>query len=330
MGAEYEYGKVKLSDIDIKTSHQNQARVESALLPEKVEEYRLDMDRELQFPAVVVYRTDKVKKVVTIDGNNRVAAHELRGDAYVFAYTVVNATPELVKVLTYTANVAHGVPTSEEERQFQAVELLQDGRNQEWVARALHLSVNAVKTAWALSKADRRAKQQDFSFRSWMLLPTTTRLRLGSVSTDEGFKALTKFVITVKANSVEVNDLVTKINEDRSAKGQVAFVERLCKEPKWTQRVLDKPAGARTRDGATTGAGATGSKPFRPRARSAYDKFLPTLNAAEKALDALDEIARGANLANDATLSDRCRQVATRLTELANLTAKRSRGRAAS
>jgi hypothetical protein len=33
---------------------------------------------------------------------------------------------------------------------------------------------------------------------------------------------------------------------------------------------------------------------------------------------------------DEATLSDRCRQVATRLTELANLTAKRSRGRAAS
>lgn len=313
MGAEFSLpARVKVADIDVKASHDNQARLGEALLADKVEEYRLGMERGSQFPAVVLYQSGR--KFVVIDGNNRLGARIARGDRTVEAYVVSNPSRDLVKVLTYTANVGHGVPLSATARTIHALELLNDGSNrtQEWVAKALHLSINTVRNAVALDRADQRAARvSDFHRKDWNALASSVRRRLGEIRTDEGFVALTKFVLASGATTDETSELVTELNKITSGRGQLAFVEDLTASAPWQKRINpseedEKQAAAQT-----------------PRRKNSYEKFLLLLTQIERVDPAA--VAVGANMAGDREFAERLDGAAAILSDIANKTKRGKR-----
>lgn len=291
----WELKRIRLADIDLETSQRNQARVGQPILPEVVESYRLALTRGETFPAVVVYK--KGNKYILIDGNQRTGAYEAKGLKTIDAYVVDVVLDTMIEALTFTANIRHGLATSKIARQFQAVKLRRSGRTTEWVAKQLGISENTVSAAWDLDRADQRATRVSFPTKRWMSLTDSIRIRLAAVRTDEGFTDLTKFVVAVAANTPEVNDLVTAINKDTSAKGQRDFVAKLPLNPMWAER--------HSLAMASPGRILPSGKAERPSRRSDYQRFIDHLALLERDMDTKEGIARAANIAGDNTLSER-------------------------
>lgn len=228
---------------DIDRSLQNQARFE-ALDEDTVEQYREAVERGDPFPAVIAYRPRKNGKLLIIDGNHRLAAHD-RAGATIDVYEVAQGTrPQTVALMTFAFNTRHGRPTSEEERTSQALYLINSGASLGAAASAVNIPERVLKRAVAKANADKRAAEVMGDLREWNALPQSSKARLLNITTDEGFKDAVHLTYAARLGSEEVFELVSELNASKSAAKQRAIAKN--KTQGYSERIQDAAGGVLT------------------------------------------------------------------------------------
>lgn len=294
---DWQFEIVPVDSFDVETSLRNQARVAEPLNKQKVEEYRLAMERGGQedFPALVAYMLPSGRYVI-VDGNHRLNAGIGAGVKAFGTYTV-DAPEDVIQILTYQANVFNGLPTSVEERLQQAVHLVDMRISIADAALRLGLSEGQVKTQVDRTKADRRAARIGIKA-GWSKLPATTRQRLANVLTDEGMTEAVKVAVDAKLTGPEVSSMVSAMNGERSATGQIDVAKQHAE--KYKGRIKGSAVGLPVQKGF-----------------SAFNRFLGTLTIIE-GYD-VQEVARTSNLAGlgPGEFTTRCMNAAELLMQIA-------------
>lgn len=304
-GVHFEYvPDFELSNIDRDASLGNQARVADEINGDWVEEYREALRRGDRFPALIVARTGK-SKAVNIDGNHRMVAALDEGVERFGAY-VVRSRPGSMpfRALAAMANARHGHQAPREERLMHAMWAMENkGLSLEKSAAAQNLPVHTLQRRWSQTKADRRAASVDIRMTDWSSLGTTVRSRLGTISTDEGFRAAVKLTIHAALTIREVEEMLTLLTDaGKSSSKQEKVVRALKKD--YAERIKEVQSGLRT-----SGRGA-----FTPRKRVAL--ALSSLMALPD--DFLDSTVGSWAPEQREEGATQARAAAERLTELAD------------
>jgi hypothetical protein len=147
-------------------------------------------------------------------------------------------------MMTFEANVKHGVPTTHEERLHQAVWLINNGTAQEDAAAAVNIKMSDIKKHWARLKADQRADEVGILRPHWDGIAQSSKGRLASIITDEGFMAASNLVYRANLAPDEVFDLVQQLNAVKSSARQVALVKNF--ESIYGDRIQEAEAGMAT------------------------------------------------------------------------------------
>jgi hypothetical protein len=243
------HSAVKIDEFDIDKSLANQARFES-LDEATVERYKEAVERGDDFPAVIAYRPGKAAnpKLVIIDGNHRLVAHERASQTPIDVYEVDRKTrPATITLMTYAFNTTHGRPTSEAERIHHAIYLVNGGASQAAAAAAVNISAGVLKREMLKADADKRARANGVDMREWESIASSVRNRLLNISTDEGFAAAVHLAYVAKLGTEEAFELVTDLNTSKSATKQRKHINDVASA--LAERIQDGGSGVlKTRD----------------------------------------------------------------------------------
>lgn len=222
-GFEWEFVKgMSLDEFNVDKSLKNQARLGNPLKPTVVERYKSAMAAGSDFPAVVA-ATQAQGGHLMVDGNHRYHAHQ--GKRGIDTYLIIDGDPQAITLLTFELNTTHGEATSEEERIHQGLWMIDNGMTAEEAARRLSVRPSALRSANSAHQAELRAQMVGIETKEWERLPSATRARLNSISTDEGFAGLTKVAVQAKLSTPEVSEAVRNMTDLRSSQKQAEYVE---------------------------------------------------------------------------------------------------------
>lgn len=216
-----------LDAIDREASERNQARIAGRpIIEEFVSSFGAAMGNGDSFPPIVVYRAKKraAQPYVIIDGNHRATAAENNKMATFPTYVVVDPAPKLVRLLTYDANVRHGIPTTPEERVQHGVYLVEEGMTAQLAARTLGIPRHTID-AELKRRAARTALSQYLSDQEIEKLPLTALDRLASVRSDEVAASAARLIGDAKLPAERVSALIRDINAERSEAGAMKIVD---------------------------------------------------------------------------------------------------------
>lgn len=229
-GVEWDFiPEFPIADIDIEKGLGNQARVFTKLDTERVATYAEGVERGDAFPGVILHKSSKVKSSA-IDGNHRIAAYLRANKTSLPVYLVTKVQPRNLVMMTFEANVKHGLPTTHDERLYQAAWLMDNGASEGQAAAAVNVKAADVRKYWAKRKADTRSKEVGINRTVWDALPQSTRNRLANINTDEGFKAAAELAFNANLSSGEVWDLVQRLQQIKSSSRQEAAVKAYATE----------------------------------------------------------------------------------------------------
>lgn len=244
-------------DFDFDRSLANQARF-VPLNEETVALYQEGVERGDAFPAVIASRQGRGAnaKLVIIDGNHRLVAHQ-RAGAKIDVYEVDRSTkPATISRMTFGFNTKHGVPTTEEERLFQALFLVGNGASDEQAAEAVNVPLARLKRARIKQKADDRAKEVQANLQEWDKLAAAGRSRLVNIKTDEGFHDAIHLAYAARLNAEEMFELTSLLNTSQSARKQRDLVKS--ETARYQERIQDAAGGV---------LGTNDKRPMTPKAR---------------------------------------------------------------
>lgn len=220
-GVSFTGQRIKIADINIRRSLQNQARFQP-LDEGLVATYSEAMSAGTRFPPIVVL--DDASGYLVLDGNHRVAAAQVAGIDEIDAYVTSGLSERLVSVLTFDANTKHGLPTSPEERKQHAVYLVETaGISQKEAARMLNVGYADLGKSISISRASRRMAALGVD--RWQNLSPAARGRLGSINSDVVFKAATELAVLAGLGTVPVSEFVTTINDTSTEHDGLAVVD---------------------------------------------------------------------------------------------------------
>lgn len=233
---------VATSAFDTERSLHNQARF-IPLDESVVNTYTEAMKRGDIFPAVLAWRPTANGLYRMIDGNHRLHA-SIRADEPVDTYALDPATsPQTVMLMTYAYNAKHGLLTSIPERVSQAVFLVDGGATSHAAAAAVNVDARLVSKAMQRTAADARADDVGFPRNQWDsgAFTATSKMRLASIATDEGFREAVKLTYAARLGSDEVGQLVSQLRDTRSSSRQVGIVKNF--RDMFVDRIQDNAAG---------------------------------------------------------------------------------------
>ena len=217
---------ITIDAFDEERSLHNQARVSKPLDENTVGRYVTALTNGDIFPAIVCAEQG-TQPLLIVDGNHRFAAHKRRETKRVDAYVIKGATAQQVTLLTFEMNTKHGLPSSETDRTHQALYLMDSGITAEDAARRLGLKAASLRAAQNMAAVDRRAEDAGINRRRWDSLASAAKLRLGQISTDEGFGALAMLTIDAGLATADISAAVNEMAKLRSSRKQVDYVTGL-------------------------------------------------------------------------------------------------------
>lgn len=290
---------LSIENFDIERSLRNQARLGAPVDPEYVDRYATAMRDGAEFPAVVAWRDENTTSLVIVDGNHRMmAAREAHYDLPV--YVIKDATAQAITAMTFEANVRHGKGTSEDERIHHALWLADNGMSLAEAAKRMAVAVGKVRKASADQAAGRRADSVGITRKEWDAIPESYRVRLGQISTDEGFRAAVKLTKDAGLLFPEITALVSQLNDSRSGTRQEGIVKAL-RNNDYAERIQQVKAG---------GGAAIGKRVRSPKAAlSSGLGLLHTIPSDDIIVSSLGEAER-------TEMSAKVDEAITRLTSL--------------
>lgn len=219
---------VQLADIDKKASHANQARIKP-VDDMTVNRYGLAAAAGAKFPPLVLAVVSK--KLVTVDGNHRVAGLPLGGVHEHPAY-IIDQPDAVVQLMTSTANTMNGLPFTEDEVRRLAIQLHHQGLEHSNIALLSGLSLDQVRLVVEANTARDRASDQ----RAARKLNDSTMRTIGRLVSDD---ALNLMVATQagahKLGHNQLDALVGKANKQRSDAARIRVIEDGIAEAKGKQ-----------------------------------------------------------------------------------------------
>lgn len=218
----YDGEVVAIDEISEDLSHRNQARISQPLNEETVLMYATAYVAGDVFPPPVLYR-DAIGHLIVIDGNHRVAAMKLADKTHTDAYIVRDLGEAMIRILTFEANAKHGLPTSMEERVQQAQYLVALGVTIAEAARMLRIPERKVQNAAELDTATVRIRSITGKASK---LPDSARRRLTHIRSDRVLAAAVQLAENAKLTTLEINDLVTRVNREKDDESQLLVVQR--------------------------------------------------------------------------------------------------------
>lgn len=218
----YELVELDITSINRKQSELNQARIAKPIDEDVVVLYAEQMRDGAKFPPIVVHADGS--SYIVMDGNHRVAAADLADVSTLSAYLVKNPSPAAVRAFTYEANTRHGLPTSLQDRIFQAIHLIEIGVKAVDAARQLGLPLNKVRDAWDIHEANKRF--DSLGVKRFERLTQTARRRLSTIYLDSTLKAAAELVLDAGIGGDDLQTFVRQINAVRNEKDQKAVIEQ--------------------------------------------------------------------------------------------------------
>jgi len=217
---------IDINKIDEKGSRTNQARpLIGAIDDDHVVGLMESIENNEELPPILL-RQMRGGKYKILDGNHRHRAWQLMGWRFVPAYVIKRSaiTEQQEKVITYTANIRHALPTSLEQRISHAVTLIkQYGLAATEAGRLLH--VPADKITYRLRILETGARMEELGLHHLARkLGSKTKERLGSIRNDTVLTDLTKLTVEANLDSTAVGELVKEINKTRSEKQALTIV----------------------------------------------------------------------------------------------------------
>jgi hypothetical protein len=244
---DYELVTVTLSDIDRDESLRNQSRVSTPVIGEAVERYATAMKKGDVFPPVVTFsKPPRSKKPhdVLIDGNQRYHAAEAAGKNSLETFRLNGISERDITILTFAANVEHGMPSSEKDRMVHAEYLVETaGLQSAEAARMLGLAENKVQKMMHTRQLEKRLVElgvrQSFTPR--------TKERLAAVRNDVVLLDVVDFIYEYQVDDYELSPVVTKINKKRNEADQLEVLneERAIRGPS-KKTATPEPKSARS------------------------------------------------------------------------------------
>ena len=222
-----------LSDIEMNSSLDNNARLDEKISRDWVSQYAIDMEHGDRFPALILVRSGASKPAVVVDGNHRLVA-AVEAELKTFGAYVIQGRPgtRAINDLTMIANTTHGRPNTTEDRLQHALHQIQiNGYGVERAARENHVSVGKLRPRYDLWRAGIRAEEVNLPMGAWSEMPAGVRARLVSIGTDEGFRAAGRLAIDAGMSISQAEEMVAELAEHpRSAQKQEEIVRRLRRE----------------------------------------------------------------------------------------------------
>ncbi len=212
---------VSTTRFNVEKSLKNQVRLGTPLKMDTVDRYTEDLFNGDRFPPLLVEK-DSDGLFLNLDGNHRLRAH-MNANMAVDLYECEAPRATLV-LISYLANLKHGLPSSEEDRLHHAMFLIDNGMTSSDAATKLGVPRNKLRAMQARVNAARRADDAGILRTDWDRIPDSARRRLADIHTDEGFKAAVSLVRDAALNSAEIARLVAGLNEVRSGVRQKKMV----------------------------------------------------------------------------------------------------------
>lgn len=210
-GISWHLEQVPLEQIDHLAGLANQARL-SPLDEHVVERYTADMEAGAVFPPIVVRR--QRRKLIPVGGNHRCAAARKADVGSLAAYVVEGLTDELVHLLAIEDNRRHGLPLSDNERLFHAVQLVNAGRTVVDAAAICGLPAHKLGRQMDARRGGERAVRLDAD--GWAALSVSAKARLVSIRDDNAFTRVVRLAASGAIPAIELADVVSRINNGTS------------------------------------------------------------------------------------------------------------------
>jgi hypothetical protein len=225
--------KVNFSEIDIKASMENPARLYRTVNEEVAFSYALAMEAGDAFPAIVLLTLDSETSVLPYliaTGVHRVyGAREHKVRDWFDAYIVTEGDAYRRTSLIRRLNIIEGYGVSLKDRIAQA---LQDQRDFPDVslsalANDWHLKLETLKQAKATQTAVDRGRRFGYSLDDGKLkLAQRSILALGQIHSDKVFDKATHYAIVNGASTNEISELCQEIKRTRDEAASLAAVDR--------------------------------------------------------------------------------------------------------
>lgn len=213
---------VDVDQFDVEASLQNQARF-TAIDEKVVERYTEAVLRGEVLPAPIAHRPGRAKtaKLVSVDGNHRLVAHQRAGLPLPGVYELDRGVKaQTINTMMNVFNAEHGSPLSDDERVYAALHYINNGLNLEEAAAVTKAPLKLLRKAVAQERADKRAREIGVEPKKWDPLPQSAKAAINRISTDEGFEGALNLAVAAKLDVNEIFDLVALLNTSKSASRQ--------------------------------------------------------------------------------------------------------------
>lgn len=235
--------RVSFTAIDKEASLHNQARFRALdddrvlLIGEAMEQH------PTKVPPLVLYQLPRKKtpNLQMVDGNHRMGGAELLDLKGWPAYVITEKLSETqLRLLTFTANLDHGLPTGIEERISQAIWLVEErSTSQEQAAKLMQVPVKRLGQKLSAIRARRRLDEIGVDSGK---VGVSNSKRLDALKSDEVLKAAATLIIEAKMRTDEASNFIAKLNVLRGEKQQIDLIDR---ERKARKPAVDATVGGK-------------------------------------------------------------------------------------
>lgn len=249
LGIKFSRKTIKFSEINLDVSKGNKARATTAvLIPERIEQYRSDMDAgDAAFPSPVVIQ--RGNGYVLLDGNQRchafAASVHYHANAEISAYVVCCDDEELISLATRYFNRTNGEGQSTEEAVLHAQELklLFPSMTHAALAQAAGVSRQSIQKAFKVQEVASFLKNAKVRVAE---LSNQAMLQIATLKNEPTQLAVAKLAANHGLKADRVREIVVDVKDERSEGAQLA------KCAKWESDLIKhEPAGKIVRPHAT-------------------------------------------------------------------------------
>lgn len=216
------HDKILFSDIDLKASEENPARIHRKIDDLTVNQYGCAMLEGAIFPAIVLLKQDRAKYLVATGMHRIKAAQEVNRDWF-DAYVVIEPDQYRCDLLIRLLNGVEGRGDTVREQFNHVISLHEKYSNHtlKELALAFNLSVSQVMNAWHAHQGTQRASRFGFDFEGAHKLPQVSIIALGQIGSDLVYSKAAEYVVHFDVVGREVEELVRELKAVRS-KGETA------------------------------------------------------------------------------------------------------------
>ncbi len=220
MGIEYEYrSRIKIADVKLAASLQNNARIGQPLNVEVAERYARSLGTGDSLPAIVLRPNMQI-----ICGNHRAYAAE-KSAKTIAGYVLLNATKQQIESIKRTDNFKHGLKLSDEEARLHIVYMHFE---HDFSAKELADETGFKnKDVQNIIRAEKQRRELEGQGHLTDHLNQTTLLKIHTIG-GRALKAkvaVCKLARSLRLNNEQVNDLVGRVNATKSERDSVAAIK---------------------------------------------------------------------------------------------------------